>query len=258
MATPADNHLSVWTTEKLCSRIFERHRDHIKVQKQHLVVANLSRIVTAFLRLSNHKGFHATSLRDLAEGSGMSMGALYSYFDSKETLLVMVLEEVTATVVEVLDNAPQSVKSDPRMHLLWAIDTHIRLTETMLPWFVFAFMEAKSFPASARKAAVDSEVQTEDILAAIIERGVSEGAFQTTDPRFFAALVKPLLQDWYVKRAKYRKRGVEIGRYIAEVENLLLTSLGCPTSVLRSENDLVHQNRKASRMAEIKNAERGS
>lgn len=255
MATTAENHLSVWTTEKLCSRIFERHRDRIKVQKQHLVVTNLSRIVTAFLRLSNRKGFHATSLRDLAEESGMSMGALYSYFDSKETLLVMVLEEVTATVVEVLDNAPLSIKSDPGMHLLWAIETHIRLTETMLPWFVFAFMEAKSFPAGARKAAVDSEVQTEDILAAIIERGVADGAFQTTDPRFFAALVKPLLQDWYVKRSKYRKRGVEIGRYIAEVENLLLTSLGCPPSGLRDEKYLAYQNARPSKSA-IRNAER--
>src|SRR5690606_10646736 len=123
----------LYSTEELCARILERHRGRIKVRKQQLVVANLSRIVTAFLRLSNRKGYHAMSLRELAVDSGLSMGALYTYFDSKETLLLMVVGEVAHTMREVLASVPEETRRDPRAHLRWLIDTHIRLTETMQP-----------------------------------------------------------------------------------------------------------------------------
>ena len=32
-----------------------------------------------------------------------------------------------------------------------------------------------------------------------------------------AALIKPLLQDWYVKRAKYHRRGIAPERYAQSV-----------------------------------------
>lgn len=206
-----------YSTEELCGRIVERHRDRIKVRKPALVVANLSRIVTAFLKLSNRKGFHATSLRELAEASGLSMGGLYTYFDSKETLLLMVLDEVAGTMREMLAAVPAGVSADPRAHLRWLISAHIRLSEAMQPWFVFVFMEAKSFPPSARRSAIDSEVLAEAELAAIFERGTQAGVFAVAEPQLAAALVKPLLQDWYVKRAKYRRRNVGIDAYVEAV-----------------------------------------
>jgi AcrR family transcriptional regulator len=206
-----------YTTEELCGRIVERHRERIKVRKPSLVVANLSRIVTAFLKLSNRQGFHATSLRELAEVSGLSMGGLYTYFDSKETLLLMVLDEVADTMRELLAAVPAEVAADPRAHLRWLIASHVRLSEAMQPWFVFVFMEAKSFPPSARRSAVDSEMLAEAELAAIFERGTQAAVFAVAEPQLAAALVKPLLQDWYVKRAKYRKRGIGIDAYIEGV-----------------------------------------
>ena len=210
-----------YTMEALCARIVDRHGERIRVRKQPLAVANLTRIVGAFLRLSNRKGFHATSLRELASESGLSMGGLYSYFDSKETLLLMVLGEVSDTLKEVLDAAPDDISRDPLAHLKWVISTHIHLTEKMQPWFVFAYMEAKSFPKSARNAAVDSELLAENVLADILARGNTSGAFSVSDPALTAALIKPLLQDWYVKRAKYRKRGTSIDHYVDTVTRMV-------------------------------------
>lgn len=210
-----------FSLEGLCARLVARHRDRIKVRKPHLAVANLSRIVDAFLRLSNRQGFHATSLRELAQESGLSMGGLYSYFDSKDTLLLMILGEVSTTVTEVLGVAPQEIEDDPAAHLRWLIRTHVHLTEVMQPWFVFAYMEAKSFPASARKAAVDSELVTERILGSVLERGARQGIFAIDDCNLTASLIKPLLQDWYVKRSKYRRRGTTIDQYVDAVIHMV-------------------------------------
>lgn len=62
---------------------------------------------------------------------------------------------------------------------------------------------------------MESELRTESEIAQIIERGAARGVFHVADPGLAAALIKPLLQDWYVKRAKYRKRGTSIDAYVA-------------------------------------------
>ena len=36
-----------------------------------------------------------------------------------------------------------AVRADPEAHLRWMIDTHLHLTEALLPWFTFAFMEGE-------------------------------------------------------------------------------------------------------------------
>ena len=206
-----------FSTEALCERILERHRDALRVQKTRIAVANLARIIDATLRLSNKQGFHATSLRQIAGMSGLSMGGLYTYFPSKQMLLSMILGEVSTTAMEVLANPPDDVTSDAAAHLRWIVTTHIRLSEAMQPWFAFAFMEAKSFPQTERRAAVDMEASTETMIADVLKAGVASGTFAVAEIGLTAALIKPLLQDWYVKRAKYRRRGTSIEAYIGTV-----------------------------------------
>lgn len=213
------------STEACCARILARHRDTIRIQKPHIAVANLARIIEATLRLSNKQGFHATTLRDLAQASGLSMGALYSYLGSKEALLGMILGEVSTAAIEALAAPPTEVRADPLQHLRWLIATHIRLTEVMQPWFVFAYMEAKSFPAEGRKMAIDSEAATEQMFSAVLSAGVEEGRFHVPSVGLTAALIKPLLQDWYIKRSKYRKRGITIEQFIDSVSGLVESAI---------------------------------
>ena len=95
------NLLGARTPEHLCAHIFERHAANIRVKKPQVAVKNLVGIVAALLKLSNRQGFHATSLRNLADETGLSMGGLYSYFDSKDALLVMILEEVELSLIHI-------------------------------------------------------------------------------------------------------------------------------------------------------------
>jgi TetR/AcrR family transcriptional regulator, cholesterol catabolism regulator len=212
--------------EALCTRMLERHRDTIRTQKPHVAVARLVRIVQTTLALSNRKGFHSMSLRDLATASGLSMGALYTYFDSKDTLLLMILGEVWGAVSATLGNPPAALSEDPVKRLRWLLETHVYLTETMQPWFQFAYMEAKAFPKEGREKARRSELATEALIADALADGVRHGRFSADNVELTASLVKPLLQDWYVKRGKYRRRGVSPEQYVeavtAFVENAIL------------------------------------
>ena len=102
--------------ETLAERIVVRHQDTIKIKKAHVAIRNLCRILDSALTLSNRIGFHAMSLRELSTHSGVSMGALYTYFDSKETLLAMILHTV-ADAVEGLRGRRFSSEEITRAHI---------------------------------------------------------------------------------------------------------------------------------------------
>src|ERR671935_2451137 len=49
-------------------------------------------VYAAALRLFREKGYHATSMQDIAEAVGLYKGSLYHYIGGKEELLVQVFE----------------------------------------------------------------------------------------------------------------------------------------------------------------------
>jgi AcrR family transcriptional regulator len=217
------------TLETLCGEIFDRHGETIQVQKRHLAVPNLARIVGAALKLANSTGFEAMSLRDLSKEAGLSMGALYAYFDSKETLLMMILGEVNAVLARIFETPPE-LAADPVRRLRWLVRTHVFLTETMQPWFIFAFMEARAFGEQARAYVMDSELTTENLFFTVLEDGLARGLFSVDNPRMTAALIKPMLQDWYVKRWKHRRRKVTPEAYASFVIAFIEAAIRAPST----------------------------
>jgi AcrR family transcriptional regulator len=60
-------------------------------------------ILAAAARLFADNGFHATSMAGIIAGSGLSAGAVYSYFRSKEELIGAVADLAMSTADEVFD-----------------------------------------------------------------------------------------------------------------------------------------------------------
>ena len=197
---------------ELCREVYRENRDSIRVRKEDKVVKNLERIFSATLRISNRKGFQAMSMRDLSREANLSMGALYSYFASKEELVAMLQNQRRRVTRRILDERI-SQESKPSARLRVAIFTHLYLSEAMQPWFFFSYMEAKNLSQKEQDLAVASELYTEKLLADILNQGQSQGAFELHDPMLTASVIKAMLQDWYLKRRKYAKRGVSVDQY---------------------------------------------
>jgi AcrR family transcriptional regulator len=52
------------------------------------VTENKSKIERAALRLFTRQGFHGTTVRDIADAAGVSMGKLYLYYPTKEDIFI--------------------------------------------------------------------------------------------------------------------------------------------------------------------------
>jgi len=198
--------------QDLCRKVFAENRDSIRVKKENTVVKNLERIFSATLRISNKKGFQAMSMRDLSRETKLSMGALYSYFSSKEELLEMLQNQRRTITIRILEQRVDR-EADPARRLRVAILTHLYLSEAMQPWFYFSFMEAKNLSKKEQDLAVASERYTEKIFADLIEEGQRQGLFVKRNPLLTAGIIKAMLQDWYLKRSKYARRRITVDHY---------------------------------------------
>lgn len=203
---------------------FHLNRAMMSVRKDETGLDNLRKIIHATLQISNRRGFHAMTLRELSRAAEISMGALYYYIPGKDSLVELIVSSVSAAVRAGL-GAPPADLAGPRQRLEWLLRAHVYLTEILHPWFFFMFMEAKAFEKPARDTALEHELYTEGLVQALIEAGAADGSFSVADPRMAAALVKPMLQDWYVKRRKHRARGLGPDDYADAVVAFVLRAL---------------------------------
>ena len=206
--------------EGMYRAFFQEHREKIKVKKEEVAIRNLMKISEATLALSRKKGFSAMSMRDLSAGAALSMGALYSYFSSKDELLDMILQQSMRVVARVLVDELTGI-DDPHFKLKRAIYTHLYLSEIMHPWFYFSYMEAKNLSRIVQKKVIEAELFTEKIFIDIIEQGGQSGTFRDVNKELTAAMIKAVLQDWYLKRWKYQMRNISVEQYAAFLVDLV-------------------------------------
>ena len=87
-------------------------------------------LVAAATRLFAERGYHGTSMADLAEALGVQKGSLYSLTDSKQALLVVVTRDGAAAFHEALDGVPESAESLERVRL--ALRRHLDVVAAQL------------------------------------------------------------------------------------------------------------------------------
>lgn len=70
------------------------------------------RVLDAAAQCFTRNGFHATSMHEICAAAGMSPGALYRYFPSKEAIIIAIVEEergARVALFEELDRSPSFV-----------------------------------------------------------------------------------------------------------------------------------------------------
>ena len=192
--------------KEICRETFVENRKSIRVKKEETVVKNLEKIFDATLKISNKKGFKAMTMRDLSKESRLSMGALYTYFSSKEELLEMLQRQGRTLARRILEEHIEA-ETHPLHKLRRAIQTHLYLSEIMQPWFYFSYMETKHLNGAERQKAVSSELYTEQLFTDLLKKGEEEGIFRPQDHRMTASLIKgkPVKEALAILKATPRK-----------------------------------------------------
>jgi len=205
---------SIWTY------LVDRHAERIGVKRRKPALENMEKIFAATFRLANEVGFRAMSLRDLCRETGLSMGGLYGYIESKDQLAEMIEDVVRHATFE-MPRMFAHIES-PLERLESLVRGTIYLSEILQPWFYFVFMDSRVLNHEQRAMAKNSELSVQKHIAGILDELRPQPAGDNT---LLAAHIMAMFQDWYVKRWKYRAAKVHVDDFADSVLLLMRSHL---------------------------------
>ncbi|WP_181783719.1 TetR/AcrR family transcriptional regulator [Pseudonocardia pini] len=161
------------------------------------------RIVGAALESFAERGFHGTSLKHIAQGSGLSTAALYVHFASKEELLFALSRRGHGLARDLVGQAAVGEPAE-------AVDVLVRaFTRWHAEHRTIARVvqyEQGALTPEHRAQVRDLRRETERVVRELIERGVAAGVLTVSDARGAAAAVLSLGIDvarWYTPGGRW-------------------------------------------------------
>lgn len=139
-------------------------------------------LLEAATALFRARGFHATSMEDLARAMSMTRGSLYHYIEAKDDLLWAIvnraMDELDAAVRPVL-TGPGS----PRQRLERAIATHLAVAARSADALSILQIELRSLDPERRAALIARRDAYEALWRQTIADGIATGGFRPVDVR---------------------------------------------------------------------------
>ena len=204
--------------------VFDMHKHKMEIKNPNIAIGNLEKIFSATFSLANSKGFQAMSLRDLSRETGISMGGLYAYIGSKNDL-ASVIEGVLRNTIDRIIGGLADHELEPVQCLRAIVYGEIFAIENLSPWYYFCFMELKGLPREQQQQTMELELRFEGMLMDAIQSGIDSGQFICARPALLASQVTAQLQQWHLKRWKFKLREVNTEEYAQFVFDSLLKSL---------------------------------
>jgi AcrR family transcriptional regulator len=107
------------------------------------------------------KGYHATSMNDVAEAMEMRKASLYHHIANKETLLY---EMSVSSMRHMIDAAVSAAGADPEEHLRQVIARHLQALLADRSRHATALVELRSLPPEQRQHVVDLRSRYDNLI----------------------------------------------------------------------------------------------
>lgn len=153
-------------------------------------------VLDAALELFMEKGFAATRVDDIAKRAGLSKGAVYLYFPSKEAVLEAL---VRRSIIPIADSALEALRNyegDPRLVISMVIKMvgHRFSDPRIVAIPKVVFREVLGFPHLAEMYRVEVLDKVIPVVASLIRRGVEQGYLRQVDPELtIRSIIGPLM-----------------------------------------------------------------
>jgi AcrR family transcriptional regulator len=181
------------------------------------------RLIDVARQLFAEQGFESTSVQDIVLAAGVTKGAMYHYFSSKDDLLYEIYARVLRMQMERLESVvAQDLTPAERVHAA-ATDVVATTIESLESTTIF-FRSLHQLSVEKQKEVRRERRCYHETFRTLIEEGQADGAFRADVSAdlcvdyFFGAVHH--LPTWW--KPEGRLTGIEVGRSFAD---LLLNSL---------------------------------
>jgi AcrR family transcriptional regulator len=173
-------------------------------------------------RIFSEKGFHATSMQDIAEAVNLQKASLYHHFDSKQEILIALL-----------DHALDLINNRLELVLAQSLSPEEKLRQAMVSYFqtiaenqslaAVLLLEIRSLDPELKDRHASRREKFDRLWRDLISEGKQAGQFSNVDPSLTGRALLGVM-NWSV--TWYRKDGPRSSNEIANLfADLLLNGL---------------------------------
>ena len=137
-------------------------------------------VMAAAVQLFAEYGYHAAPLRNIASMAGIQAASIYHYYDSKQALLVEIMDTYMQRLNASLEKILREC-DDPMQRLHEAIANHIRLHTNYKDEFFIIDTEIRALEGDNRVYILSLRDTYEKLLQEVLRDGMERGVFRQCD-----------------------------------------------------------------------------
>jgi AcrR family transcriptional regulator len=141
-------------------------------------------VVNVFVK----KGFHETSMQEIAQAAGLGKSTLYDYFKTKDEILIYFFEDQLINMTEEAQKiALQNLSADKRLRQI--TEKYLESLQANKNLFLKLMQESQRLKLESQKQVQEKRHAYQDLVRALIDEGIREGVFRKVNSLLAARLL---------------------------------------------------------------------
>jgi AcrR family transcriptional regulator len=182
-----------------------------------------SRILEAATELFSRRGYNKSSVDDICTQAGISKGAFYHHFESKQALFLALLDSWLQTIDSAIQASRERTAPETFMHMTEAFPHFFQTAGENLPMFLEFWLQA-SRDKKVWEASIAPYRRYQKYFASLIKKGVREGSFVEVDPELAARMIVSTAMGLFLQ-SLLDPNGAQWDKVARDSTNLLVNSL---------------------------------
>jgi len=182
-----------------------------------------SRIIESAIKLFSTRGFNAASVDDICKDAGISKGAFYHHFESKQTLFLALLDGWLQTIDNAIEASKDLTVPETFMQMTAAFPYIFETAGEGLPMFLEFWLQA-SRDKKIWEASIAPYRRYHKYFTTLIKKGVDEGSFVEVDPELTARMIVSTAMGLLLQ-SLLDPKGAKWEKVARESTNMLVNSL---------------------------------
>ena len=172
---------------------YDQKKIKAQVENKEILRKRHDQIVDAAGPLFSKKGYHSTSVRDIATALNMNIASLYKYVSTKDDILFLFYKRIHQHWQEVLKSTIEAEDQDPVEQLQSLIQTGLEHCLKLKDEILTIFLESRHLERDSLHIVLSTENEFVRSIEKLINRGLESGQFKTNDTFLTANIIQYLL-----------------------------------------------------------------
>lgn len=193
---------------------------HRSIDGQELVAERRQQFVAAATALFGRNSYDATTMKEISKQAGFSSGLIYSYVETKEDILFLVLQNLLDSYHVEIPRSLENV-TDPIDRFCVAVRAYCQVVDANADATLLAYRAAKAICSERQADLKKMELATNSLVADCVQACIDAGCFRSLNVHLMAYQVVLVAHGWALKRW-FLGKTVTLDQYVSEAVDSFL------------------------------------